>query len=105
MTICEFLVFFNPWELARISQLFKASYHLMQAIVNFEILFKTQGIRLTPALVTATKLSASLALQMAANNIVLNSVVKSKRIMGTDFFSNRMVTGTVSTPDMLTLGK
>jgi hypothetical protein len=38
----------------------------MQKIVNYEVLFKTQGIILTPAQVKTTKISASAALQVAA---------------------------------------
>jgi hypothetical protein len=41
MAIGEFLPFFNPWELDKICRLNKASQHLMQEIVNFEVLFKT----------------------------------------------------------------
>jgi hypothetical protein len=41
MTTGEFLVFFNPLELVKILQLNKASYYLLQEIVNFEVLFKT----------------------------------------------------------------
>jgi hypothetical protein len=41
MTAGEFLVFFNPIELVKLLKLNKASYYLMQEIVNFEVLFKT----------------------------------------------------------------
>jgi hypothetical protein len=41
MTSGEFLVFFNPLELVKVLQFNKASYYLMQEIVNFEVLFKT----------------------------------------------------------------
>ena len=58
MTTFEFLTFFSPWELAEICLLSKASLYLMQTIVNFEVLFKTQGIKLTPDEVQATKKSA-----------------------------------------------
>jgi hypothetical protein len=66
MTTGEFLTFLNPVELTRILRLNKASAHLMRAFVNFSVLFETQGILLTAAEVEATKISASMALQVAA---------------------------------------
>jgi hypothetical protein len=35
MTEGEFLPYFYPWELARISRLNKASHHLIKVVVNF----------------------------------------------------------------------
>ena len=49
MTAVEFITFFSPWELVKIYRLCKASYHMIQVIVNFEVLYETQGIKLTPA--------------------------------------------------------
>ncbi len=98
MTAGEFLVFFNPIELVKLLKLNKASYYLMQEIVNFEVLFKTQGIIMTPAQVEVTKKSATDALQVAMKYILLKSFIISKTIIAKS--SVKFVDGAVRVPEV-----
>jgi hypothetical protein len=98
MTAGEFLNFFNPRELVRICQLNKASYHLIQTKVNFKVLFEAQGFKLTPNELESVEISASMALQVAAKRMILNSIIKSKRMIGAEKMD--MVQGSVVIPDM-----
>ena len=82
MTTGEFLVFFNALELVKLLQLNKASHYLMREIVNFEVLFKTQGIILSTDEVKTVQISTAIALQLAAKRMILNSIIKSPRIIG-----------------------
>ena len=48
MAIIMLLPFLNPYDLSRFCQLNKASLHIMQSIVNFQVLFKALSIKLAP---------------------------------------------------------
>ena len=48
MTVIVLLPFLKIFELVRFCRLNKACYQIMIKIVNFKVLFKTQGINLTP---------------------------------------------------------
>ena len=54
----------------------------MKAIVNFKVLFKSQGLNLTTTQWEETLISASIALQVAAKYLMLKSITKSQRIIG-----------------------
>ena len=66
MVAIVLLPFLRIKELVRFCRLNKACYHLMQAIVNFQVLFETWGLNLTRTQWEATLISASIALQVAA---------------------------------------
>ena len=71
--------------------------------VNFQVLFESQGIYLSPGELEETKISLSRALQAALKYKMLKSIVKSHRIIGTYAVPN--VKGTVNLLDMPTLAK
>ena len=64
-------------ELVRFCRLNKACYHIMQAIVNFRVLFENWGLHLTPSQAEAILLSASIALKVAAKCMMIQSITKS----------------------------
>ena len=66
MTAMMLLPYLNPFELAKFCRLNKASFHIAQKIVNFKVLFESQGIQLTPKQVNGFKFSVPLALKIVA---------------------------------------
>ena len=40
MTAIVLLPYFDPWELVKFCQLNKACFHIMQNVVNFQVLFE-----------------------------------------------------------------
>ena len=82
MTVIVLLPFLKIIELVRFCRLNKACYYLMKAIVNFKVLFKSQGLNLTTTQWEETLISASIALQVAAKYLMLKSITKSQRIIG-----------------------
>ena len=81
MTVIVLLPFLKVSELIRFSQLNKACCHIMQAIVNFRVLFKTWSLNFTPTQEEEILISASRALQVAAKLLMLKSIVRSSRII------------------------
>ena len=102
MTVIVLLPFLKIRELIRFCRLNKACYKIMTKIVNFQVLFKTQGLNLTPTQWEAFKVSASIALQAAVKYMMLKSISKSQRIIGINAVNN--VKTTVCIPNMLELG-
>ena len=62
MTAIVVLPYFDPWELFYFCRLNKASYHIMDKIVNYKVLFKHWGVQLTPDEVEECLISTSRAL-------------------------------------------
>ena len=77
MTTIVLLPLLKIKELARFCGLNKACYQLMFKYVNFEVLFKAWGFKLTPAEVIETKISPFRALQVAAKYIMIRSMINS----------------------------
>ena len=102
MTVIVLLPFLKIFELVRFCRLNKACYHMMQAIVNFRVLFETWGLNLTRTQWEATLISASIALQVAAKYLMLKSISKSQIIMGKEPMKYEY--STVSIPNMLEIG-
>ena len=95
MAAVEFFPLFDPWELVIICQLNKASYHLMKTVVNFEVLFKAQGIILAPAEVEETKIAVSKALQVAAKCYIRKYTTKSKQIIPNSYVKDVYTTSSI----------
>ena len=68
--------------------------------VNFQVLFESQGIYLSPGELEETKISLSRALQAALKYKMLKSIVKSIRIIPR--YCAKNVKGTVNLLDMPT---
>jgi hypothetical protein len=77
MAVIVLFPFLKIRELARFCRINMACCHLLKKIVNFQVLFKTWGLNLTSAELEETLLSASIALQVAAKYLMLNSITKS----------------------------
>ena len=71
--------------------------------VNFQVLFESQGIYLSPGELEETKISLSRALQAPFKYKMIKSIVKSLRIIPTE--GVLYVKGTVNLLDMPTLAK
>ena len=77
LTVIVLLPYLKVSELVRFCQLNKGCYHLMQAVVNYRVLFENWGLILKPYQLQETLISATIALQVAAECIMRNSVTKS----------------------------
>ena len=75
MTVIVLLPFFKVSELIRFCQLNKGCYQLMQAVVNYQVLFENWGLILTPYQLQETLISATIALQVAAECIMRKSII------------------------------
>ena len=93
--------YLSPRELARFCQLNKSCCELLLKYVNFQDLFKAQGIYLSPGELEETRISLSRALDSALKYKMLKSIVKSLRIIPTNCV--KRVKGTVNLLDMPTL--
>ncbi len=70
----------------------------MQKYVNYQVLFKAQGLNLTQSQMNETLISTSIALQVGGKCMMFQSITKSKQIIAEKFVEN--VSGTVSVPEM-----
>ena len=106
MTQLEFLPFFSLRDMVKFLQVSKECNQLidpnsLKNCINYQVLFKAWGIKLTPAEVAETKILSTRALQVLAKHMMIKSIVKSQRIIPTKAVNS--VTGTSSIPDMTTL--
>ena len=105
MTFTELIPYFDLGTLSRFCRVSKACNRLMdpnsKSGVNYQVLLETQGIKLTPADVEETKISASRALHVAAKYIMLKSLMRSQRIIGKKAVN--LVSGKKSFPSMTKL--
>ena len=101
MTAIVLLPYFDLWELAEFCRLSKASYHIMHTVVNYQVLFKAQGMHFTPNDVAEAKITPSKALQIAVKYIMLNSIVYSPQIMRKGEFQH--ATEIVNVPNLQNL--
>ena len=106
--LCQIILFsfLDPKSLAKFCQINKSCKHLLDPrskyCVNFQVLFQEQFcLELTPDEVAETFISTSRALQVALKCMMLESIRKSNRIIGTNEF--QQATCSLLIPDLTML--